>query len=98
MNQFDRHLTGFCTSERIITEECVAPQRNWIMNEPNEITGRPDSTWTPEQIAQYEAFKAKSLAEMPDYPYWLDEPRVPFEEIIEELEKLEREANTGDIA
>jgi hypothetical protein len=68
------------------------------MSKPNEITGVPDDTWTAKQVAEYEAIKAKSLAELPEHPYWLDEPRVPFDEVIEMLDQLEREAASKESA
>lgn len=58
----------------------------------DEITGRPDDTWTEAQKAEYERLKAKVLAEMPDEPDWLDRPTVPFDDVIELLDRLEREA------
>lgn len=60
--------------------------------ESDEITGRPDDTWTEAQRAEYERLKAKYLAEMPDEPNWLDQPLVPFDDVIEILDRLEREA------
>jgi hypothetical protein len=67
--------------------------------ESDEITGRPDDTWTAEQKAWYEAMKAKALAEMSDEPDWLNQPTVPFDDVIELLDRLEREATArGDKA
>ena len=65
--------------------------------EPDEITGRPDATWTEAQKAEYERLKAKYLAEMPDEPYWLNEPLVPADDLFELLDRLvaESEANRG---
>jgi hypothetical protein len=60
--------------------------------ESNESTGRPDDTWSEAQKAEYERFKAKALAEMPEDAYWLDQPTVPFDDVIELLDRLEREA------
>ena len=65
--------------------------------EPEEITGRPDDTWTEAQKAEYERLKAKYLTEMPDEPYWLNEPLVPADDLFELLDRLvaESEANRG---
>jgi phosphoglycolate phosphatase-like HAD superfamily hydrolase len=60
--------------------------------ESEEFTGRPDATWTEAEKAAYERLKAKVLAEMPDEPHWLDQPTVPFDDVIELLDRLEREA------
>lgn len=60
--------------------------------ESDESTGRPDETWTEAQKAEYERLKAKYLEEMPDEPDWLDQPLVPFDDVVELLDRLEREA------
>jgi hypothetical protein len=60
--------------------------------ESDEITGRPDDTWTEAQKAEYERLKAKSLAELPEDLCWLDQPTVPFDDVIDMLDRLEREA------
>jgi hypothetical protein len=60
--------------------------------ESDDITGRPDDTWSEAQKAEYERLKGKWLAEMPKEPYWLDQPTVPFDDAIELLDRLEREA------
>jgi hypothetical protein len=61
--------------------------------ESDEITGRPDDTWTEAEKAEYERLKAKWLAETPEEPDWLDQPLVPFDDVIELLDRLEREAS-----
>jgi len=60
--------------------------------ESDEFTGRPDDTWTEAEKAAYERIKAKALAEMSDEPDWLNQPTVPFDDVIELLDRLEREA------
>jgi hypothetical protein len=54
----------------------------------DEITGRPDDTWTEAQKAEYERIKAKWMAEMPEEPYWLDQPTVPVDDLIALLDRL----------
>ena len=56
--------------------------------ESDEITGRPDDTWTEAQKAEYERLKAKWMAEMPKEPYWLDQPTVPADDLIALLDRL----------
>lgn len=58
------------------------------MSDPIAETGRPDDTWTASQKAEYEAFKAKTIAEMSDEPNLLSEPLIPMEDFMEELERL----------
>jgi hypothetical protein len=65
------------------------------MPEPNEISGLPDHTWSANQIAEYEALKAKWLAERSDEPEWLNEPLYPIDDVIEELERLHAELESG---
>jgi hypothetical protein len=59
-------------------------------------TGRPDETWDEKSKAAYEAVKAKILAELPQEPNWLDQPTVPMDELMEELERLHAEAETAE--
>ena len=58
------------------------------MSEPNEITGRPDDTWSEKEKASYEAIKAAALAERTDEPDWLNEPTVPADDLLELLDRL----------
>ena len=67
--------------------------------ESDEITGRPDDTWTAEQKAWYEAMKAKALAERTDEPDWLNQSIVPADDIFELLDRLVLESRArGDKA
>lgn len=60
--------------------------------ESDEITGRPDDSWTEAQKAEYERLKAKWLAELPDEPYWLNEPLVPADDLFDLLDRLVAES------
>ena len=57
-------------------------------------TGRPDDTWDEKSRAEYEAIKAKILAETPIEPDWLDQPTVPMNGIMETLERLHEVAKS----
>lgn len=63
--------------------------------ESDEITGRPDDTWTAAQKAAYERIKAEALAEMTDEPYWLNEPLVTADDLDELLDRLIRDSQAG---
>ena len=60
--------------------------------ESSDFTGRPDDTWSEAEKAEYERLKAKWLAELPEEPYWLGQPTVPFDDVIELLDQLEQKA------
>ena len=62
------------------------------MAEHHPESGVPDETWDDQSKAQYEALKAKLLAGLPDEPFWLGRPTVPIEQVMEVLDRLEREA------
>lgn len=62
------------------------------MGEQNPDSGVPDETWDDQSKAQYEALKAKWLAALPDEPFWLGRPTVPIEQVMELLDRLERES------
>jgi hypothetical protein len=64
------------------------------MPEPIMPTGRPDETWTEAQKAEYEAIKAKWLAEMSAEPDWLNEPTVPADDLLDLLDRLLQESET----
>jgi hypothetical protein len=55
--------------------------------EPNEVTGRPDETWTEQQRAEYEALKAKWLAELEKTPDWANQPTEPVDDLIALLDR-----------
>ena len=65
------------------------------MDEPTSETGRPDETWDEKSRAEYEAIKAKILAEMPDAPGWIGQPTISMDELMEELERLHAEAEAS---
>ena len=65
------------------------------MAEQDAEMGRPDESWSDAERAWYEAMKTKCIAEMTDEPEWLNEPTVPADDLIELLDRLERESQDG---
>jgi hypothetical protein len=55
--------------------------------ESDEVTGRPDETWTEQQRAEYETLKAKWLAELETTPDWANQPTEPVDDLIELLDR-----------
>jgi hypothetical protein len=62
--------------------------------ESDEITGRPDDSWDEKIRAQYEAIKARALAERTDTPDWLGQPTLPADDLIELLDRLLQESQS----
>ncbi|HEX3150855.1 MAG TPA: hypothetical protein VHR66_22445 [Gemmataceae bacterium] len=62
------------------------------MSEPTIDLGRPDDSWDEKSKAEYEALKASWLADLPEEPFWLDQPTVPFDQVIDTLDRLEQES------
>lgn len=55
--------------------------------ESDDVTGRPDDTWTEQQRAEYEALKAKWLTEMEASPDWASQPTEPVDDLIALLDR-----------
>jgi hypothetical protein len=74
----------------------VARTKGMMAMEPEEITGRPDETWTEKQRAEYEALKAKWVAELAAEPDWLNQPTEPVDELVALLDRYLADSQTAE--
>jgi hypothetical protein len=58
------------------------------MAEQTPESGLPDDTWDEQTRAEYEALKAMWTANLPEEPFWLDQPTVPLDQVMESLDRL----------